>query len=401
MEDNKLIDLHKVAGLFREIQTEEFAKEEAKQESEFKNRIKEMEKSVEEEISEELTAAQKKLPAGLRDAIAKKQGDSADDKDDKEETEEEVEENINELNVPNDLEKVKAQMAKLKQMASDAQAKGDHNQAYNIERSSEMLALQKKLSKLGGDIDEEVDEEGSDTTLSDILKAAGVKVVTDADLNQAEAQPVEEDRSDVTHAQLVPHIKNVKAAMIRHAQEDPEEAREFIEHLDDMMTVGDVEVVDMMQPDWMDTEARDSLIGYFEVSISQDPALYNMIFPGEDIKWAQGQYKEMFEGKPVEEEAVTEEPVAENPEMVAMDTNTLQQILNLAGVKPVTDADINQPEPVEEYSNSPDEEYADADTQLNKMSGGINRPKAMPAVGNQGHNDLVTKLKKAYDSRDL
>ena len=30
MEDNKLIDLHKVAGLFREIQTEEFAKEEAK-----------------------------------------------------------------------------------------------------------------------------------------------------------------------------------------------------------------------------------------------------------------------------------------------------------------------------------------------------------------------------------
>ena len=110
---------------------------------------------------------------------------------------------------------------------------------------------------------------------------------------------------------------------------------------------------------------------------------------------------DMFEGKPVEEEAVTEEPVAENPEMVAMDTNTLQQILNLAGVKPVTDADINQPEPVEEYSNSPDEEYADADTQLNKMSGGINRPKAMPAVGNQGHNDLVTKLKKAYDSRDL
>ena len=78
----------------------------------------------------------------------------------------------------------------------------------------------------------------------------------------------EADRSDVTHAQLVPHIKNVKAAMIRHAQEDPSEANEFIEHLDDMMTVGDVEVVDMMQPDWMDTEARDSLIYYFKVSIS-------------------------------------------------------------------------------------------------------------------------------------
>ena len=30
MEDNKLIDLHKVARLFREIQTEEFAKERSK-----------------------------------------------------------------------------------------------------------------------------------------------------------------------------------------------------------------------------------------------------------------------------------------------------------------------------------------------------------------------------------
>ena len=107
----------------------------------------------------------------------------------------------------------------------------------------------------------------------------------------------EADRSDVTHAQLVPHIKNVKAAMIRHAQEDPSEANEFIEHLDDMMQVGDVEVVDMMQPDWMDTEARDSLISYFKVSISQDPALYNMIFPGEDIKWDQGEYKDMFEAE--------------------------------------------------------------------------------------------------------
>ena len=114
----------------------------------------------------------------------------------------------------------------------------------------------------------------------------------------------EADRSDVTHAQLVPHIKNVKAAMIRHAQEDPSEANEFIEHLDDMMTVGDVEVVDMMQPDWMDTEARDSLISYFKVSISQDPTLYNMLFPGEDIKWDQGEYKDMFESPdnaPIEE----------------------------------------------------------------------------------------------------
>ena len=119
----------------------------------------------------------------------------------------------------------------------------------------------------------------------------------------------EADRIDVTHAQLLPHIKNVKAAMVRHAQEDPSEAREFIEHLDDMMDAGDVEVVDMMQPDYMDTEARDSLIFYFQVSISQDPALYNMLFPGEDIKFAQGEYADMFESlTPVKENLVDDMP---------------------------------------------------------------------------------------------
>ena len=205
--DNKIIDLHKVAGLFREIQEEDLNKTEAKEISEFKKTVEAIETPVEEtteEVVEELTAAQKKLPAGLRDAIAKKQGDSTDD-----------------------------------------------------------------------DEVEEAEEEIAETPVIAVIK---------------------------------------------------------------------------------DT--------------------------------------------PVAEEEVAEEEVTEEPEMVAMDTNTLQQILSLAGLKPVTDADLNQPEadaePVEEYSNSPDEEYADTDTQLNKMSGGINRPKAMPTVGNDGHNRLVMKLKKAY-----
>ena len=202
--DNKLIDLHKVAGLFREIQEEEFAKTEAKEISEFKKTVEALETT--EEVAEELTAAQKKLPAGLRDAIAKKQGDSTDD----------------------------------------------------------------------DEVEEKVEEEIAETPVIAVIKDTPV----------------------------------------------------------------------------------------------------------------------------AEEEEVAEEVVTEEPEMVSMDTNTLAQILSLAGLKPVTDADINQPEadaqPVEEYSNSPDEEYADTDTQLNKMSGGINRPKAMPTVGNDGHNRLVMKLKKAY-----
>jgi len=209
--ENKIIDLHKVAGLFREIQEEDFNKTEAKEISEFKKTVEAIETPVEEtteEVVEELTAAQKKLPKGLKDAIAKKQGDSTDD---------EV---------------------------------------------------------------EEAEEEIAETPVIAVIKDT----------------PVAEEE--------------------------------------------------------------------------------------------------------VAEEEVAEEVVTEEPEMVAMDTNTLAQILSLAGLKPVTDADLNQPEagaePVEEYSNSPDEEYADTDTQLNKMSGGPNRPKVMPTVGNDGHNRLVMKLKKAY-----
>ena len=101
---------------------------------------------------------------------------------------------------------------------------------------------------------------------------------------------------------------------------------------------------------------------------------------------------EKLGGDPFNIPDANDESVSEDSE-----TGTLQQLLKLAGLKVVTDADINQ---VDEYSNSPDEEYADTDTQLNKLSGGINGPKAIPAVGNDGHNRLVMKLKKAYSDME-
>lgn len=218
--DNKLIDLHKVASLFREIQTEEFTKEEAKEDSQFKKTVKEIETPVEETTDQTVEEAQ-----------------------------------------------------------SPAQK----------------AAFQKMLDKKNGSKDEEATEESAEES----------------------------------------------------AEEKVEEHQKF----------------------------------------ATDPVIA------------------VIKDTPVAEEEVAEEEVTEEPkQVVAMDTDTLAQILNLAGLKPVTDADINQPEadaqPVEEYSNSPDEEYADADTQLNKMSGGINRPKAMPTVGNDGHNRLVMKLKKSYSDME-
>lgn len=293
MEDNKLIDLHKVAGLFREIQEEEYAKNEAKEESEFKKTVKEVEETDNDSAVEEA---------------------------------------------------------------------------------------------------EETTKEVTEEAVEETKELAGIK---------------EADRSDVTHAQLLPHIKNVRAAIIKHTDYDPEdypdEGEVFVNHLDDMMDAGDVDVVDMMQPDYMDTQDRDSLIYYFQVSISKDPALFNVLFPDENIAEYSSDYSKMFESNKKGLRGAEEE-VTEQPEMVSMDTTTLSTLLNLAGLKPVTDADINQPqdgaEPVDEYSNSPDEQYADADTQLNKLSGGINRPKAMPTVGNDGHNRIVMKLKKSYDDME-
>jgi hypothetical protein len=57
---------------------------------------------------------------------------------------------------------------------------------------------------------------------------------------------------------------------------------------------------------------------------------------------------------------------------------------------------------LDEYSNSPDEEYFDADTQLNKMSGGLNGPKKQFKKEYPGDNplavDLQDKLAKMLSS---
>lgn len=49
---------------------------------------------------------------------------------------------------------------------------------------------------------------------------------------------------------------------------------------------------------------------------------------------------------------------------------------------------------LDEYSNSPDEDYFDADTQLNKMSGGLNGPKAQHKKEYPGDNPLAVELEQ-------
>jgi len=459
MSDNKLIDLHKVAGLFREIQTEEFAKEEANKESEFKKTIKEMEQSV-----NELDANWKKAPdeidgntyngkltykrIGEYTYIVKDENgkeykaemgvmDDTQDNYSGDEVEKTMdqeglamlirqakmgapvregdldEEQISELNVPNDKEKVKARIQKLMQMAKDARDAGDSNKAYSIERSSEMTALQQKLSKLGESDDgkwitppDEIDGDTYNGKLSYKRVGEYTYIVKDENGKEHKAEMgVMDDTQDKYSGDEVEKTMDQEGLemLIRQAKMGaPTSEGSVTESTDERLKA------------WVNKWSKykggngDPLPqGWFKASLDSgvttdgiEQSELDLNYEVDPLPITDAMKQEFIDimGDDEEEtmhgayDIVFNEATSEDSE-----TGTLQQLLKLAGLKVVTDADINQ---VEEYSNSPDEEYADADTQLNKMSGGINRPKAMPAVGNQGHNDLVMKLKKAYDNRD-
>ena len=79
----------------------------------------------------------------------------------------------------------------------------------------------------------------------------------------------------------------------------------------------------------------------------------------------------------------------------------LARVLELAGLgKEVKKADeqaqaeATSEVELDEYSNSPDEDYFDTDTQLNKMSGGLNGPKKMYKKEYPGDNPLAVDLEQ-------
>jgi len=98
-----------------------------------------------EEIDEELTAAQKKLPAGLQKAIAKKQGDKTDDKDDAEEMDEAKHGKPDYLDFDKDGDKKEP----MKKALKDKENKKDES-AYDTDRMIEELNKQYELMLVGG-----------------------------------------------------------------------------------------------------------------------------------------------------------------------------------------------------------------------------------------------------------
>lgn len=74
------------------------------------------------------------------------------------------------------------------------------------------------------------------------------------------------------------------------------------------------------------------------------------------------------------------------------DAEQLAGILKLSGLghHPAAQAQCDaEIEVTEEYANAPDEKYADSDTQLNRMAGGLNKPKRMSNPNNLADNPLA------------
>lgn len=97
--------------------------------------------------------------------------------------------------------------------------------------------------------------------------------------------------------------------------------------------------------------------------------------------------KEMDSDDQVQEDCACEDTVEETVEVAVDD---LRSLIALAGLQPkaTTEATVE----LDEYANSPDEDYQDTDVQLNKMSGGLNGPKGQHKKEYPGDNPLAAEL---------
>jgi hypothetical protein len=121
-----------------------------------------------------------------------------------------------------------------------------------------------------------------------------------------------------------------------------------------------------------------------DVEDGMDKAEFEKTYPGmgdtyDEIK------KEIEDGM---EESVNEVVESQDEDTVEITKEDLSNLLDLAGITP-TQATDNE---LGEYANSPDEDYMDADVQLNKMAGGLNGPKGQHKKEGPGDNPLAAKL---------
>lgn len=122
-----------------------------------------------------------------------------------------------------------------------------------------------------------------------------------------------------------------------------------------------------------------------DVEDGMDKAEFEKTYPGQGDKYEE--IKKEIEDRMAESvDEVVEGQVDED--VVEITKEDLSNLLDLAGITP-TQATDNE---LDEYANSPDEDYMDADVQLNKMAGGLNGPKGQHKKEGPGDNPLAAKL---------
>ena len=153
------------------------------------------------------------------------------------------------------------------------------------------------------------------------------------------------------------------------------------EKLDFMKSIGKFSYTDSDQMEFTDELDYDEL--------GQHPMVQDVL---KAIPQVDGEEKEIMKalqnianGEFVDFEDIRETKESETVEIAKEDLSTL---LDLAGISP-KQATENE---LDEYANSPDEDYMDADVQLNKLAGGLNGPKGQHKKEYPGDNPLATKI---------
>ena len=385
MDNSKYVDLHKIAAIFRGIQEEEFAKKEV-------DVSDTMEDAVEEDNAFNTAAAKaalagdkefsfngKKYPVKMSKDDAKKLLD-AEINSEEPVTEEPTNEAMESDEVKAIMAKHPQDVAKMKQVGDIDTESELYKDLFGYYMDSGEMPYGTMKARDGDPVEwimNRLDDmgmvEAKEKDAEDVLKKGMEDEIADTLKNKIEDEESTDD-TDVQEAhELGRDDKMVLAKLMKEldgyksmtASETDRDDKMYKERLRDLESM--IKNVTSGRP--IDTALQDELSDMYD-----------------EVK---------------EDTEVSEEPQGE--QVAVMSTDTLSQILQLAGMKQVSDADINQPEAsseeVEEYANSPEEEYADTDFMTNKLAGGVNRPKKFPNVGNQGHNDLVQKLTKAYNEQ--
>jgi hypothetical protein len=188
---------------------------------------------------------------------------------------------------------------------------------------------------------------------------------------------------------LLKQLDSIGSEITDEAVEEKKSSDEMVEEV-----VGPKEpIYDLLDQLGDNAEAKllHDLIRYLDAAVIKDfvDEFRSNYDYGKGIEYESSNNAEVkrFVDDQVQEDCACEDTVEETVEVAV---NDLRSLLDLAGLSPQETTQATTE--LEEYANSPDEDYQDTDVQLNKMSGGLNGPKGQHKKEYPGDNPLAAEL---------